>query len=126
MPKFLGPEDILKCNDLPTEVVEVPEWGADAVVKVRGLTGTERDRISNLPADADNFTARVVAPALLTEDGRQMFPDEDAVAKLGRKSFVALDRVRQVVFRLSGLLSTAVPEAKEQLVADPTADLPSD
>ncbi len=38
---LLTKDDILGADDLATEDVEVPEWGG--CVRVRALTGTERD-----------------------------------------------------------------------------------
>jgi len=37
----LNKEQILRADDLKTEEVDVPEWGGS--VRVRVLTGTERD-----------------------------------------------------------------------------------
>ena len=39
---FLNREAILAAEDLPRELVEVPEWGG--AVYVRALTGAERDQ----------------------------------------------------------------------------------
>ena len=43
---LLSKADILGCNDIPTELVEVPEWGGS--VKVRGMTAGERDRFDDM------------------------------------------------------------------------------
>lgn len=38
---MLSREQILGCSDIPTEIVKVPEWGGEVMVK--GLTGSQRD-----------------------------------------------------------------------------------
>ena len=37
---MLTRKQILECADIPTEIVKVPEWGGEVLVK--GLTGAER------------------------------------------------------------------------------------
>lgn len=104
--KFLTAEDILGADDMPWEVVEVPEWGGS--VRVRTLTGAERDRFERSIADAkgkvtfDNARAKLVAAAATGEDGRRLFSDQQAEA-LGKKSARALDRLYVVAARLAGL-----------------------
>src|SRR5690606_20312294 len=99
MGKLLTREAILQAEDLPTEDVEVPEWGG--VVRVRGLTGAERGAFEQSIVDArgkgarmnlQNVRARLVALAVVDESGNRLFSDADVEA-LGRKSGRALNRV---------------------------------
>ena len=41
---MLSKDEILKADDLPTEVVPVPEWGTGQAVAVRTMPGVDRDR----------------------------------------------------------------------------------
>jgi hypothetical protein len=118
--KFLTRDAILKAQDLPTEVVEIPEW--NGAVIVRGLTGAERDafeqsivetRGKNTRMNLRNIRAKLVALTVVDEDGNRIFSDEDAEA-LGKKSAAALDRVFAVAQRLSGLR----PEDVEELAGN--------
>jgi hypothetical protein len=106
-------EAILKADDLPTEIVPVPEWGGD--VLVRGLNGTERDEfeastmVLRGPAgkqqavpDTANIRAKLVARCIIGDDGEPMFTQQDVHA-LGLKSSAALDRIFEVAARLSGI-----------------------
>lgn len=120
MSKFLTRDAILKAQDLPTEVVEIPEW--NGAVIVRGLTGAERDafeqsivetRGKNTRMNLRNIRAKLVALTVVDEDGNRIFSDEDAEA-LGKKSAAALDRVFAVAQRLSGLR----PEDVEELAGN--------
>ena len=120
MSKFLTRDAILKAHDLPTEVVEIPEW--NGAVIVRGLTGAERDafeqsiveqRGKNTRMNLRNIRAKLVALTVVDENGNRVFSDEDAEA-LGKKSAAALDRIFAVAQRLSGLR----PEDVEELAGN--------
>ena len=102
---MLNRESILQSDDLPKELVEVPEWSGD--VYVRTLTGTERDAFEqsmvqkkNKPNLA-NVRARFAVLTICDEKGDRLFTDGDAV-ELGSKSAAALDRVFAVAQRLNG------------------------
>ena len=102
---MLNREAILKTDDLPRELVKVPEWGGE--VYVRTLTGTERDAFEqsmvakkNKPNLA-NVRARFAVLTICDADGKRLFTDADAEV-LGSKSASALDRVFEVAQRLNG------------------------
>lgn len=117
---FLNRDEILGINDLPTEDVFVPEW--NTWVRVRGLTGAERDQFEQSIVEARgkdtrvnlrNIRAKLVALCVVDEEGKRLFKDEDAEL-LGRKSAVALNRIFEVAQRLSGLR----PEDVEELAGN--------
>jgi len=113
---YLSREQILKVDDLQFEDVEVPEWGG--VVRVRGLTGTERDAFEESIIDQRgkktrvvmaNLRAKLVAQSIVDEDGRRLFSERD-VGALGEKSAAALQRVFNAAQRLSGISDEDVEE----------------
>lgn len=118
---YLSRDAILNIEDLDYEDVEVPEWGG--TVRVRGLTGSERDsyeasvmqrrgkRYELVMADA---RAKLVALVVVNEEGARLFSDRDVKA-LGRKSAAALNRVFSVGQRLSGLTNEDIEELTENL-----------
>lgn len=107
---MLTKAQIISANDLPTEVVEVPEWGGS--VTVRGLTAAEfceyrmSQRRVNAAGDEvfnwQNFNARLVAMTVIDDAGKPMF-EEAEIKMLAGKSAVAVHRVFAVAQRLSGL-----------------------
>ncbi len=106
---LLTREQILSAQDLVTEAVAVPEWGGE--VRVKSLSGAERDayeasvmRITGTNAQLNllNARAKLVALAVIDENGKRMFGDGDVIA-LAAKSAAALQRVFDVANRLSGL-----------------------
>jgi hypothetical protein len=117
---LLSRDDILKATALPTEEVEVPEWGG--MVLVRALSGRERDEFEasmvaqrgegknmTLVPDTANVRAKLAAWCITGEDGKPYFTQRDVHA-LGELSGAALDRVFEVAQRLSGLSEADVEE----------------
>lgn len=121
----LGRDAILGLQDLPVELLEVPEWGADAVVYVRGLTGHGRAAYFNAimeiapdgstrarPSSVMESNRILAFHGLCDETGARLFNDPEDVEKLGEKNASAIDRVAKAVQRLSGLGAGAVEEAQ--------------
>lgn len=110
MGAYLTREAILAATSLPTEEVDVPEWGGTVVV--RGLDGQGRDDFEASTTvvrgrvavrDTANIRAKLVAHCvIIPETGEPMFTQQDAYA-LGKLSGVALNRVWAVAARLSGM-----------------------
>lgn len=113
---YLTRASILEAPDLRYEDVEVPEWGG--MVRVRGLTGADRDAFESsvvqqngrkASVSTQNIRAKLVARAIVNERDDRVFSDADVEA-LGAKSAQALDRVFAVAQRLSGLTAADVEE----------------
>jgi hypothetical protein len=113
---LLTREAILTAQDLAHEDVPVPEWGG--TVRVRTLTGAERDALGAAMVDADGkpdlvgYRCRMVAASVVDEAGARLFSDADAAA-LGAKSASALDRVASAVERINGMGAEAVEAAEK-------------
>lgn len=110
---MLTRDQILMCDDLPRETVQVPEWGGE--VQVRTMTGADRDTFEasliGKEGRLENVRARLVSLALCDELGVRLFNDSDVIA-LGQKSAKALDRVFTVAQRLNGIGADQVDAAK--------------
>lgn len=115
----LSKDQILAADDLRVEEVDVPEWGG--TVRVRSLTGTERDAyeasIVQIQGNSrrlrmENARAKLVALCLVDEDGGRLFSDQE-IGTLGSKSGKVLDRLFDVASKLSGLSNDDVEELTE-------------
>ena len=134
-PTYLTRDAILGAKDIHTEEVDVPEWGG--VVRVRGMSGRERDEFEasllEEPAgnrqqrrqkrkqketNLANIRAKMCAWCIVDEAGGRLFSDQDIVA-LGGKSAAALDRVFDVAQRMSGFDEEDIDEIAEKMVEDP-------
>lgn len=118
---LLGREAILGIADTQIADVEVPEWGG--TVRVRGLTGTDRDAFEgeiaqrkgkSVQMNTRNIRARLVQLSVVDADGNRLFSHLDVEA-LGQKSAKALDRVFSTAMELSGLSDKDVEDMTENL-----------
>lgn len=109
--KHPSAEEIFSADDLPFEDVPCPEWGEDAVVRIRRLAGHElaawNEEFVDLSGDAptlnrDNQYARFVARCAVDEAGKLLFTPDQA-ERLGQKAGTVLMRLYEVGQRLSGL-----------------------
>lgn len=109
---------ITEMNDIPEEMVEVPEW--DVKIMVRGMTGKGRANFLRRSTDPvtgniqyENFYPElVIACSFDPETGEQIFDPADR-DMLNSKSGMALGRVADVAQRLSGLGGDDIEEAKK-------------
>lgn len=111
-------EDILGIDDRPVVEFEVPEWNTS--VRLRGMTGTDRDAFeAHVTKGGQEGTmniigmrAKMVAACMVNENGERIVsPMEES--KLGQKSAAALDRVFTKCMELNGM-SAEDKEALEE------------
>jgi hypothetical protein len=115
---MLSRDDILKAEDITYDEVDVPEWGG--TVRLRGLTGLERDtwEASNRLLKGSEYVpnprgakARLLVRAIVDAEGARLFRDQDAGA-LGARSAAVLERLFDRAAELSGLTDDAVGSAE--------------
>lgn len=130
---LLSKAEILKADDLPTEDIEVPEWGG--TVRLKTMTGEQRDEFEASQVKINkkgqpeqnmaNLRARLVALVIVDEDGKSLFSTYD-IADLGRKSSRALDRVYEKAMEMNGFSGEDVEKLKEGFGDAPNEDSTSD
>lgn len=115
--KYLKRDEILNCDDLKTEELEVPEWGGTVVIKA--MTGTERDAFEatlinqtgkNQTMKMDNIRAKLVAKTVIDPETKELMFTTADIESLGKKSASALDRVFKVAQKLSKITEEDVEE----------------
>jgi hypothetical protein len=123
---YLTKAEILAADDAKFGEVDVPEWGGK--VRIRTLTGTERDLVDEYRQEAyekskKRFGARayLCAMAICDEHGKCIFTPQDLEA-LGRKNYDALSRVFEAAWELNGLGEEAVENAKKNLSGEQSSD----
>ena len=123
---LLTRDDIANVDDRQYDEVEVPEWGGS--VRVRGMSGTERDayeasileqRGNDRKVNLANARAKLVVRCLVDEAGQLLFNADD-VRLLGRKSAKALERVFDKARELSGMSEDDVAKLTENFDEDPS------
>lgn len=109
---------IFESEDIPEEVVAVPEWNTK--ILVRGMNGKQRARFLRRSTDPASgqvswesfYPELVIATAHDPDSGDQIFEEADRDT-LNQKSGIALNRVAEIAQRLSGLGGDDVEEAKK-------------
>lgn len=116
----LSRDEILRAVDLPTEAVDVPEWGG--TVLVRGLTAKERLDIAREITGPDGKVDHALTldlqiglpfKCMVDLDGKRLFDSPDDLRLLKNKSAAALERVFDVAQRLSGMSQAAATSLKK-------------
>ena len=119
-------DQIFATQDIPSESVDVPEWGVK--LEVRGMTGAERTRIMDLAVDTKGginlqfvYPEIVIATTFDPNTGLQVFTPNDQGTLLS-KSANALDRLAGVGMRLSGFTQEASDEKGKDSSATDSED----
>lgn len=119
-------DSILAADDIPSETVDVPDWGV--TVEVRGMTGAERTRIMAMAASTGGkvdlqmvYPEIVIATVFDPETGTQVFTPQDRDALMA-KSAKPIDRIAMVGMRLSGFTEDAADEAGKDSSQTPDDD----
>lgn len=108
---FKTGNEILEVEDLPVEIVHVPEWKTS--LRLRGLSG---DGIAQYVVNAEGASksssiAQLLVLCAINEDGSLMFTKEDT-PRLMKKSMSALMRLQEVLMKLNGMGEAAKKLAK--------------
>lgn len=132
MPKYLGREQVYKAQDQQYGEIPIPEWAPTGdphpeewVLKLRGMTGRERDLFEASMApkgnskkpNLDNFRARLVVQCAVDEKGNRLFNNGD-IKMLGEKSSLALSRVFDKCQEMNGLTDADVDDLTENFDDD--------
>lgn len=103
---------ILNADDVPSELVDVPEW--DTKLLIKGMTGRERnDLYERIKGNDDRnvfMSELILTTACDPNTGDLLFEPADR-DMLSTKSASALARVFRVAMRLSGLGADAETDA---------------
>jgi hypothetical protein len=115
---------IAAAEDVPFEDVEVPEWSG-ATVRIRGLTGTERDdyeaksaavRQSKGRAEIEmrlaNYRSKLLVKCLLDPENNERVYTDNEAPELGKKAGVVVNRLFELAVRLSGMDDKALEAAE--------------
>jgi hypothetical protein len=117
--EFLSVDQILAADDIPSEVVDVPEWGGK--VKVRGLSRSAFEKINKASEVIIPATGPGQSPTVQKDEAKfseALFLacvvepkfSEDHIGPLRDKSIAALNRVYEAIGRV---LKTDVAAAKK-------------
>lgn len=126
---------ILAASDLPFEDVDVPEWHVK--VRVRGLTGTDRDAYEaravavrrggqDIELRLADFRSRLLVKCLFDPDSDERIFADNEVRGLGAKSGAVIERLFDVARRMSGMDQSSADAAEGNSVAAQSGSSTSD
>lgn len=139
MPTF-GRDHIVKAQDTQYDSVPVPEWAPEGspepelwVLKLKGMTGTERDRFeasmqprgNSKKPNLENFRARLIVKCAVDDEGNTIFNNGD-IKMLGEKSAKAISRVFDKCQEMNGLSEDDVESLTEDFGDGPSEPSTSD
>jgi hypothetical protein len=123
---MLTRDQILAVRDLPTEVVDVPEWGDTVIIAV--MSGKAREQLMDALADPQGpsrFQAIILASTMVDETGARMFGEDD-IEQLREKNPDVLTRLVDVAMRLNKIGPKATEDAVKNSEAAPSGSSGSD
>jgi hypothetical protein len=123
-------DKILAAQDIPSETVEIPEWGVELLVK--GMTAGDRlllmqnayDQTTQQVNMAIVYPDVVVACAYDPESGEPVFSSDDK-GELMKKASAAIERLAGIGLRLSGIGQVEQDAAGKDSSSIPSDDLSS-
>lgn len=123
--KLLKRSEVLGAPDLKHEDVEVLAWGG--TVRVRMMTGAERDEFRKMAAEFEDgippvrFASMLLALTCIDEEGERMFTLNDIDA-LEAKSAGSIDVPAAVSMRLNGFGAQAVAAVEKNSASGQSED----
>jgi hypothetical protein len=118
---ILNRDFILSQTSLPTQEVDVPEWGGKVLIRV--MTAGERDEWEsyvNVNKSKD-IRARTAISVICDADGKRLFSEADmsAISNLHSK---ALDRIFEAAVILNAVGRSDIAELKKNSSPTPSDD----
>jgi hypothetical protein len=122
--ELLNKDEILGMDDIPTEIVTVPEWKHRKVM-LCGMTGAGKNEYQSSLVEItgktrkmrlENATAKLLVRTIVNGARQPIFTESDII-KLGTKSAAVLERLAKIASRLSGMDE----EENEQLLKNSEA-----
>jgi len=115
--RLLRREEIL-ASTLQVDTLPAPEWGDDCWVRVRAMSGLEREAMDRHVYDNRNagkpysLLGAIAAYSIIDEDGRRMFAPEE-ILQLAELNQAPLERIWDWQTKHSGLGARALEDAQK-------------
>jgi hypothetical protein len=101
--KDLTLDDIIAVEDLKPVPFNVPEWGGTIYFKVMSAKRAIKFREQMRSGTGGDTVVNIFAECACTADGRQLFAEPEAMAKLKEKSFAVFLRAQDFLLQLNGM-----------------------
>ena len=116
---FVSVQDILDSDDRKIEVVNVPEWGGNVILKVMGSKERDAFELSCIEKKGRskedsmlNIRARLLSACLVDQDGNLLF-QRHQIDDLGKKSSAVISRLFDKAQRINLMTDEDIDELSE-------------
>jgi hypothetical protein len=113
--KILTRDEIAELDDLPTEILVIPEWGENVGVVIRGCSADERVKFVDESTDPETDkidTEKAVYSSILLGVIQPKFTEDD-IPMLKARSASAIDRISRKWLELSGIGEDQLRDARK-------------
>lgn len=121
-PRIISLDELVGIDDLPEEVLAIPEWDGLAV-RIRGMTKQQEMEVRREATAGGEWDADVWELALITRCVVEPALTPEHAALIRGKSAGAIDRILRRVLALSGLGKGVAEAAKAEFPAAPGDDV---
>lgn len=130
--ELLSKDEIFGMDDIPTELVTVPEWKHRKVM-ICGLTAAGKNAYQSSLVEItgktrkmrlENATAKLLVLTIVNGARQPIFTESD-ILRLGTKSAAVLERLAKVASRLSGMDEDENEQLLKNSEAAQSGDSPS-
>jgi hypothetical protein len=107
---LLTRDAILASDDIKSALVDVPEWGVDAQVKIKALSIYEQivyEKEAAVNKDTSDIIFNMLVLCCVNEDGTKIFSKDD-IAALKERSSAAVLRVFNACLKINHLDTDSV------------------
>lgn len=110
---------ISQVSDTEYELVDVPEWGEGAQVRVRNLYGDQRQRLNDSNQLTPHWNALCAAMGMVDDQGSTLFTEAEA-AQLAKKHPAVIARIAEKIVDISTMTKASRVAAEKKLQTTPT------
>jgi len=113
---IIGRDVIVAVSDADFGIVDVPEYGEGAQIRVRSLTGAQRTKLSEAETGSSRYAILAAVMGMVDESGAYLFPDvAEGERIVGAKHPEIVDRIASRVILLSNMTKSQRVELEKKL-----------
>ena len=118
----LSKDDILNCNDLELESLEIPEWknkeSGDQTIFIKSLEDAVIKKCysqNKTKGDNYNIDLDLIALSVCDENGNLIFDNKKDIPALGKKNNAVIRRIVKRILDINGLAEEGQREIEKNL-----------
>lgn len=114
--RVLSKDEIMLFDDLPTKLVEVPEWGKDVAVRIQAFTQHDYATLRRKAMIKDKIDAELLELGMFVKGVLEPRFTLDEAKRLREKAMAPIQRVLKEICLLNGITEEAMAEAEKSFL----------